>query len=68
MAPTTTASRFVVGTRVVKLRGEDDRNHARLSRKSVERPDTLSGGRRATDSRLYRAVIPVKATSAGRRT
>jgi hypothetical protein len=37
----------------------------RLSRKSVERPGTLSGGTRATDSRLYRAVIPLKAHSAG---
>ena len=39
--------------------------HARLSRKSVERRGTLSGGRRATDSALYRVVIPLKANSAG---
>ena len=37
----------------------------RLSRKSVERRGTLSGGRRATDSALYRVVIPLKANSAG---
>jgi hypothetical protein len=32
----------------------------RLSRKSVERGATPGGGRRGTDSRLYRAVIPLK--------
>jgi hypothetical protein len=43
----------------------ESRFSRRLSRKSVERPFTPCGGRRAGDSPLYRAVIPLKANSAG---